>query len=300
MIFTQEGEKEFFEKVCREADQLAAVTAERDQLKETLGAMDEIRRKDNADLLELSAERDALAQRNEQITKEHRHLVELWNEVGELLQKPGESDYYDHASFVRALVQQVKEAEEKHERDMLKVIDEREAEAEALSQAYFLVTGESPEWSNLFGHEQALDEIAGVVNLLKSQVSATRATAAEATAMVEKASLLILSLVPVVQELSEIRFEKVRPHEAANALSRARVSLDHVLSEGEHIVSPGTALDKVHKSLKETIETLGFYEGSQKRPTEKSEECVLINYQDFLRVLNSNREAAITIGTKLE
>jgi hypothetical protein len=45
------------------------------------------------------------------------------------------------------------------EKAHLQTIDERDAAEEALSQAYFLVKGESPQWSNLFGHNEAIEEI---------------------------------------------------------------------------------------------------------------------------------------------
>lgn len=57
---------------------------------------------------------------------------------------------------------------DQHERDMLKVIDERDTAEQALSQAYYLVTGNSPEWSNHFGHTEALEEIDTALRLLKS------------------------------------------------------------------------------------------------------------------------------------
>ena len=44
------------------------------------------------------------------------------------------------------------------EKAHLQTIDERDAAEEALSQAYYLITGHSPEWSNLFGHQEALPE----------------------------------------------------------------------------------------------------------------------------------------------
>ncbi len=49
-------------------------------------------------------------------------------------------------------------------------VDERDAAEEAMAQAYYIVTGRSPEWSNQFGYEQALLEIAAAVRLLKSAV----------------------------------------------------------------------------------------------------------------------------------
>lgn len=53
-------------------------------------------------------------------------------------------------------------------------IDERDRAEQALSQAYYLVTGNSPEWSNQFGHDQALLEIAECVRLLKHAAKSKR------------------------------------------------------------------------------------------------------------------------------
>lgn len=48
---------------------------------------------------------------------------------------------------------------DQHEREILAVIDQRDAAEEALSEAYRIVTGDTPEWSNGFGHKEALAEI---------------------------------------------------------------------------------------------------------------------------------------------
>ncbi len=59
---------------------------------------------------------------------------------------------------------------EEHERECLKLIEERDGAEEALSQAYYLVTGRSPQWSNMFGFEQALEDIGDAVSSLKLAV----------------------------------------------------------------------------------------------------------------------------------
>lgn len=59
---------------------------------------------------------------------------------------------------------------DQHEAEILKVIEERDAAEEALAQAYFLVMGHSAEWSNIFGHAEALEEIGDAVNALKLTV----------------------------------------------------------------------------------------------------------------------------------
>lgn len=55
----------------------------------------------------------------------------------------------------------------KAERDIEQLIGERDDAQEAMSQAYYLVTGRSPEWSNKFGYEQALEDIADAMSVLK-------------------------------------------------------------------------------------------------------------------------------------
>ena len=55
----------------------------------------------------------------------------------------------------------------KLERSESQLIDERDAAEEAIAQAYFIVTGRSPEWSNKFGFSEALEEIGDAVALLK-------------------------------------------------------------------------------------------------------------------------------------
>lgn len=47
-------------------------------------------------------------------------------------------------------------------------IGERDEAEDAVSQIYFEITGISPEWSNLFGYEQAIEEIKDKVNALKA------------------------------------------------------------------------------------------------------------------------------------
>ncbi len=47
------------------------------------------------------------------------------------------------------------------------VLDQRDRAEEALSQAYYLITGRSPEWSNTFGHDEALEDIKDAQELLR-------------------------------------------------------------------------------------------------------------------------------------
>lgn len=77
----------------------------------------------------------------------------------------------------------------KNERDMLQLIDERDAAEEALSQAYYIVIGRSPEWSNKFGHAQALEEIGDACEVLKQAARPSPETEAEVEA--QDAALLL-------------------------------------------------------------------------------------------------------------
>lgn len=56
------------------------------------------------------------------------------------------------------------------EKAILQLIDEREEAAEAMSQAYYLVIGKSPEWSNVFGYKQALEEIDIAQRMLREAI----------------------------------------------------------------------------------------------------------------------------------
>jgi hypothetical protein len=56
------------------------------------------------------------------------------------------------------------------ERDLGQLIRQRDEAEEAMAQAYFLVTGRSPDRSINFDHKQALEEIAAAVKLLKGHV----------------------------------------------------------------------------------------------------------------------------------
>jgi septal ring factor EnvC (AmiA/AmiB activator) len=56
------------------------------------------------------------------------------------------------------------------EKSLENTVDERDRAEEALSHAYFIIFGRSPEWSNLFGHEHALEEIKDAVSALKQAV----------------------------------------------------------------------------------------------------------------------------------
>lgn len=56
------------------------------------------------------------------------------------------------------------------EKEILQLIQDRDDAEEAMSQAYFIVTGKSPEWSNCFGYRDALEEITDACFLLRKAV----------------------------------------------------------------------------------------------------------------------------------
>ena len=55
---------------------------------------------------------------------------------------------------------------------LLRAVGERDKAQEVVSQAYYLVTGRSPAWSDLFGYDEALEEIADAVSVLKQAAKA--------------------------------------------------------------------------------------------------------------------------------
>jgi hypothetical protein len=55
----------------------------------------------------------------------------------------------------------------KSDRALTQTVGERDAAEECLSQMYYLVTGHSPEWSNKFGHADALEDVGDVIAALK-------------------------------------------------------------------------------------------------------------------------------------
>lgn len=59
------------------------------------------------------------------------------------------------------------EIEDSHEREISGLIDERDKAEEAVSQAYYLIIGRSPEWSSAFGFKEALEEIDDAQHLLR-------------------------------------------------------------------------------------------------------------------------------------
>jgi sugar-specific transcriptional regulator TrmB len=64
----------------------------------------------------------------------------------------------------------------KMDRDMEQLCEERDNAEESLSQAYYLVVGNSPEWSNTFGQSHALEDIDDAIRGLKETAKAALAT----------------------------------------------------------------------------------------------------------------------------
>ncbi len=107
-------------------------------------------------------------------------------------------------------------------------IDQREEAEQAISQAYFLVIGTSPEWSQRVGYEQALDEIDAAQTLLRKSVASAeaRANTAEAEVATYKRSWA---------ELSKINADIIKDRDTAEtALKVMREALKRISSKGEN------------------------------------------------------------------
>jgi hypothetical protein len=63
----------------------------------------------------------------------------------------------------------------REEREYLALIDQRDAAEDALANAFHLVTGEYPEWSNAFGYTDALE---GIKETIASYLEAAKAPVA--------------------------------------------------------------------------------------------------------------------------
>lgn len=102
------------------------------------------------------------------------HTAKLHESIGTLLA--------DHAALAGRLAAADKELEIALKRmgsvemkSHLQTLDERDSAEEAISHAYFLVHGKSPQWSNLFGHEQALEEIKDGLSCLRQSLKEAEA-----------------------------------------------------------------------------------------------------------------------------
>lgn len=95
---------------------------------------------------------------------------------------------------MRAEMGRLREDAEKEERDHLKTIDERDKAEECIGALYAEVMGEWPEWSNMFGYQDAIDAVsermehAKVTNvtLLESEISDLKRHKQQALAFVSE------------------------------------------------------------------------------------------------------------------
>jgi len=65
------------------------------------------------------------------------------------------------------------------ERTADQLLTERDNAEEAMSQAYYLVTGNSPQWSNNFGYEQAHEDISETCDSLRAALAKAQAELAQ-------------------------------------------------------------------------------------------------------------------------
>ncbi len=155
------------------------------------------------------------------LTKEQiAEIDEEWQEVKKMRPPEFTLMEYEHKAsalslHIPALLAHIAEQEreiqalDKSEDQLCRERDDAE---QALSQAYYLVTGRSPEWSNLFGHNEAHEEIEATMNLLKSEIKEARLTCAAAQRVID-AAWLVHSFVKrntYPQEGSEKFFEMTR------------------------------------------------------------------------------------------
>ena len=61
-----------------------------------------------------------------------------------------------------------------YKRQISQLVKERDAAEETISEIYFRIMGRSPEWSNLFGHQQAVEEIVETFDVVRACLKACR------------------------------------------------------------------------------------------------------------------------------
>ena len=67
------------------------------------------------------------------------------------------------------------------ERELERTIEQRDEAEECASQMYCLIVGRSPEWSNIFGYKQAIDDVNDVQYALRQELAALRSRQGEGT-----------------------------------------------------------------------------------------------------------------------
>lgn len=109
-----------------------------------------------------------------------------WAEKGNLAALPGFTikSLRTLAAEVRRLQAALTKEDAAHEQ----TCKERDAAEQALSQAYFLIVGHSPEWSNNFGHQHALEAIDDAQRTMRQTIGGLQAENARLRPEAEKPS----------------------------------------------------------------------------------------------------------------
>jgi hypothetical protein len=81
------------------------------------------------------------------------------------------SDGLAHLIRMNAALDALTRELEDQERSHLKTIDQRDAAEDALGDAYALVTGNQPEWSNAFGYANALEDIDATIAAQSARIA---------------------------------------------------------------------------------------------------------------------------------
>ena len=63
---------------------------------------------------------------------------------------------------------------EKGDAQLTKALVERDSAEEVISDIYYRIMGRSPEWSNLFGHKEAVEEIVETFDVVRASLKAWR------------------------------------------------------------------------------------------------------------------------------
>jgi tetratricopeptide (TPR) repeat protein len=100
-------------------------------------------------------------------------------------------------------------------KDLARTVDDRDAAEQALSQAYFLVTGRSPQWSSVFGRTEAVADIDDAQSSLRQALQSLEADRDRLKEALEPFAKAAELLPPEVDDLKVVAHVPAGPHAEA-------------------------------------------------------------------------------------
>ncbi len=137
---------------------------------------------------------------------------------------------------------------------------ERDEAEDAVSQAFCVVTGNAPEWSNLFGYKEALDEIAEACAEKDARIAVLERLAGEASVEVMVHATLAADR---LAEIERLKADKLRIYEGYRACIEDRATLRARLAAAE------AALEQAQSCILDETPEIGTHEEAREDTLEK-------------------------------